>query len=131
VLLIVCPYCGERPEIEFTYGGQAHLARPAQPSQLDDQAWAEYLYMRSNTKGVYAERWRHARGCGRFFNALRDTTSDHFLAFYKTGEPRPELPVTHAGRAPTLPTAAPAPTAAPVPTATPAPTAAPASERKA
>jgi sarcosine oxidase, subunit delta len=99
VLLIVCPYCGKRPEIEFTYGGQAHLVRPAQPSQLDDQAWAEFLYMRSNTKGVYAERWRHARGCGRFFNALRDTTSDHFLAFYKTGEPRPATPATHATHA--------------------------------
>jgi sarcosine oxidase, subunit delta len=99
VLLIDCPYCGKRPEIEFTYGGQAHLARPAQPSQLDDQAWAEFLYMRSNTKGVYAERWRHARGCGRFFNALRDTTSDHFLAFYKTGESRPALPASHAGPA--------------------------------
>ncbi len=31
MLLIHCPYCGERPEIEFSYGGQAHLARPAQP----------------------------------------------------------------------------------------------------
>ena len=34
--------------------------------------------MRANTKGVHAERWRHVRGCGRFFNALRDTTTDHF-----------------------------------------------------
>ena len=42
-------------------------------------------------KGVHAERWRHARGCGRFFNALRDTTTDHFLAFYKTGEAQPAL----------------------------------------
>ena len=92
MLLIVCPYCGKRPELEFTYGGQAHLVRPARPSDLDDQAWADFLYMRTNTKGVYAERWRHARGCGRFFNALRDTTTDHFLAFYKTGEPRPMLP---------------------------------------
>ena len=91
MLLIVCPYCGKRPEIEFTYGGQAHLARPSQPSQLDDQAWAEFLYMRANTKGVFAERWLHARGCGRFFNALRDTTTDHFLAFYKTGEAQPAL----------------------------------------
>jgi len=31
---------------------------------LDDQAWAEFLYMRTNTKGIYAERWRHSRGCG-------------------------------------------------------------------
>lgn len=113
MLLIVCPYCGKRPEIEFTYGGQAHLARPDQPSQIDDQAWAEFLYMRSNTKGVYAERWRHARGCGRFFNALRDTTSDHFLAFYKTGEPRPVPPTSlappaHSVAAPGRAAAAPA-----------------------
>jgi sarcosine oxidase subunit delta len=93
MLLIVCPYCGKRPEIEFTYGGQAHLARPPQPSQLDDQAWAEFLYMRANTKGVYAERWRHSRGCGQFFNALRNTTTDQFLAFYKRGEAPPSLSV--------------------------------------
>jgi sarcosine oxidase subunit delta len=86
MLLIVCPYCGKRPELEFTYGGQAHLARPVKPAELDDQAWTDFLYMRTNIKGIYAERWRHARGCGRFFNALRDTTTDHFLGFYKTGE---------------------------------------------
>jgi sarcosine oxidase, subunit delta len=101
MLLIDCPYCGKRPELEFTYGGQAHLARPSRPAELDDQSWAEFLYMRTNTKGVYAERWRHARGCGRFFNALRDTTTDHFLAFYKTGEaqpapPPPPAPLAHA-----------------------------------
>ena len=98
MLLIDCPYCGKRPEIEFTHGGQAHLVRPENPSALDDQAWADFLYMRTNTKGVHAERWRHARGCGRFFNALRDTTTDHFLATYKAGEPRPSLdPAVAAG----------------------------------
>jgi sarcosine oxidase subunit delta len=89
MLLITCPFCGKRPEIEFTYGGQAHLARAERPSELDDQAWTDYLYVRANTKGIHAERWRHARGCGRFFNAVRDTTTDHFLATYKTGEPPP------------------------------------------
>jgi sarcosine oxidase subunit delta len=89
MLIIPCPYCGKRPEIEFTYGGQAHLVRPANPAELDDQRWADFLYMRDNTKGVYAERWRHARGCGRFFNVLRDTTTDHILASYRVGEPRP------------------------------------------
>ena len=92
MLLIACPYCGKRPEIEFTYGGQAPLARPARPAELDDQAWTDFLYMRPNTKGIYAERWRHAHGCGRFFNAVRDTTTDQFLAFYKTGERPPEHP---------------------------------------
>jgi len=89
VLLIDCPYCGERPEPEFTYGGQAHLARPAQPADVSTESWTDYLYRRDNTRGVHAERWRHTHGCGRFFNALRDTTSDHFLATYKVGEAPP------------------------------------------
>ena len=73
MLLIPCPYCGARPEIEFRCGGEAHIARPPQPAKLDDAAWAEYLFIRTNPKGVHAERWRHAHGCERFFNALRDT----------------------------------------------------------
>ena len=85
MLLIDCPYCGRRPEIEFAYGGQAHIARPVQPAALDDEQWASYLYIRSNPKGRHAERWRHLRGCGRFFNALRDTTTDQFLGSYKIG----------------------------------------------
>lgn len=86
MLLIDCPYCGKRPELEFAYGGQAHLARPPRPAELSDPQWADYLYVRSNPKGPHAERWRHVHGCGRFFNALRDTTTDHFSATYKIGE---------------------------------------------
>ena len=89
MLLITCPYCGERPELEFAYGGQAHIARPAVPAQTGAQEWTEYLYLRANPKGLHAERWRHVRGCGRFFNAVRDTTTDRFVATYKVGEPRP------------------------------------------
>jgi sarcosine oxidase subunit delta len=85
MLLIPCPHCGERPELEFAYGGQAHIARPADPASLSDETWAEYLYMRDNPKGRHAERWRHIHGCGRFFNLVRDTASDTFLA---GGEPR-------------------------------------------
>jgi sarcosine oxidase subunit delta len=92
MLLIPCPYCGERPEIEFTHGGEAHLIRPAPPSSVDDATWGEFLYMRANSKGAYAERWRHARGCGKFFNVVRDTTTDFFLAVYKSGEPPPAAP---------------------------------------
>ena len=36
MLLIPCPYCGERPEIEFSYGGKAHIARPQNPASLSD-----------------------------------------------------------------------------------------------
>jgi sarcosine oxidase subunit delta len=87
MLLIACPYCGERPEVEFVHGGQAHLVRPA-PDVTDEQ-WADYLYRRDNIKGAHAERWRHTHGCGRFFNALRDTSTDQFLAIYKIGEAPP------------------------------------------
>jgi sarcosine oxidase, subunit delta len=92
MLLISCPWCGTRPENEFNYGGQAHVARPRRPADLDDNAWAEFLYFRSNPKGVHAERWRHIHGCGRFFNCLRDTVSDRILATYKRGEQPPTVP---------------------------------------
>lgn len=90
MLLIPCPYCGERPELEFSYGGEAHVARPKDPAAVSDEAWADFLYQRTNPRGVHAERWRHTHGCARFFNALRDTTSDMFLATYRIGERRPD-----------------------------------------
>jgi sarcosine oxidase subunit delta len=90
MLLIHCPYCGERPEIEFRYAGEAHVARPLTPSDKDDRAWSDYLYMRTNPKGLHYERWRHNYGCARFFNAVRHTVSDRIIATYKAGEPRPD-----------------------------------------
>jgi sarcosine oxidase, subunit delta len=89
MLLIDCPYCGERPQLEFVYGGEAHIARPAAGQELTRDEWADFLYARTNSRGVHAERWRHTRGCGRFFNALRDTTTDQFLATYEAGAARP------------------------------------------
>jgi sarcosine oxidase, subunit delta len=91
MLLIRCPYCeAERPELEFAYAGEAHIARPLEPSKLTDDEWKDFLYIRKNSRGVHAERWRHQHGCGRFFNALRDTVSDKFLTTYKAGLPRPD-----------------------------------------
>jgi sarcosine oxidase subunit delta len=90
MLLIRCPYCQEaRPELEFTYAGEAHIARPADPSALSDEAWRDYLFIRSNPRGTHYERWRHTYGCARFFNAVRDTVSDKFLMTYEVGRPRP------------------------------------------
>lgn len=91
MLLIRCVYCGPRPEIEFTYGGEAHVARPSNPSSVDDNAWAEFLYFRKNAKGEHYERWRHAHGCGRFFNVVRNTTTDAIVSSYSAGE-RPIVP---------------------------------------
>ncbi|WP_103173603.1 sarcosine oxidase subunit delta [Paracoccus sp. SY] len=91
MLLIHCPYCEDTlPELEFTYAGEAHIARPADPSALSDEEWRDFLFIRTNARGPHYERWRHV-SCGRFFNALRDTVSDRFLMTYKAGEARPTL----------------------------------------
>ncbi|GAA1986446.1 sarcosine oxidase subunit delta [Catenulispora subtropica] len=91
MLLIACPYCGERDETEFHYGGQAHVAHPADPEALTDAEWAEYLFVRANPKGPFAERWSHAAGCRRWFNVLRDTATHQILAVYPAGQPKPVI----------------------------------------
>ncbi|PZX14485.1 sarcosine oxidase subunit delta [Palleronia aestuarii] len=92
MLLIHCPYCDETlPEAEFAYAGEAHVSRAAVPSEVTDEVWRDFLFYRSNVRGPHYERWRHVYGCGRFFNAVRDTVSDRFLTTYEAGAPKPAL----------------------------------------
>lgn len=92
MLLIFCPYCEEeRPELEFRGAGEAHIARSTDIGGETDEAFEQFFFTRSNPKGIAFERWRHIHGCARFFNAARDTVTDKFLAFYKPGEPRPDI----------------------------------------
>lgn len=79
MLLIPCPFCGEREEIEFSYGGEAGVAYPADPSALTDEEWAGWLFVRSNPKGRFAERWVHTQGCRRWFSLLRDTVTHEIV----------------------------------------------------
>lgn len=90
MLLIECPNCGPRDETEYHYGGQAHIAYPKDPSALTDSEWSRYLFYRGNAKGLFAERWNHASGCRRWFNALRDTATYDIQAIYQLDEPRPD-----------------------------------------
>lgn len=64
--------------------------RPADPTSLSDAEWADYLFMRTNSKGRHFERWCHAHGCGRWFNVARDTAGDRILAVYRIGEAKPD-----------------------------------------
>ncbi|QKV20351.1 sarcosine oxidase subunit delta [Oricola thermophila] len=92
MLLVHCPYCDEdRPEIEFRHAGEAHIERPRNIAEISDEEFAQYFFYRDNPKGITFERWRHAHGCARFFNAVRDTVSDKFLMTYKAGEPKPDI----------------------------------------
>jgi sarcosine oxidase, subunit delta len=76
MLVIRCPWCGEREETEFSYGGQAGIAYPADPAALDDEQWAQWLFFRDNPKGAFAERWVHTHGCRRWFSVVRDTVTN-------------------------------------------------------
>ena len=92
MLYIKCPFCGDRDETEYHYGGEAHIARPENPDDLTDAEWAEYVFMRTNTKGVHRERWVHSDGCRRWFNVARNTVTNEIVSVYKTGE-KLDLPV--------------------------------------
>jgi heterotetrameric sarcosine oxidase delta subunit len=94
MFLIRCPWCGERDRSDFVYGGEAHIERPTKSETMSDAEWADFVFLRSNPKGVLAERWNHFVGCRRWFNVLRNTATDDILAVYKMDEPRPVVPAT-------------------------------------
>jgi len=97
MLLINCPWCGERENSEFTCGGEGHIVRP-DPQSATDEEWADYLFMRKNPKGVHFERWFHAHGCRMWFHMARDTVSHEILAIYGITEKPPALDGGEGGR---------------------------------
>ena len=87
MLRINCPWCGERDQTEFQYGGQAHLERPADPERASDSDWGGYLFYRINPKGLHHERWVHRWGCRQWFNVVRDTLTHEIHRVYRMDEP--------------------------------------------
>lgn len=86
MLLIYCPYCKEaRDEEEFSYAGEAHIARPADPDSMSDNEWGDYLFFRKNPRGIHHEMWYHSAGCRRYFNVTRNTVSYQILETYGIG----------------------------------------------
>ncbi len=71
-MLIPCPVCGERDHGEFTYGGDATVARP-DIADRDPRAWASYVYDRRNPRGAHREYWHHLHGCRMWMVVTRDT----------------------------------------------------------
>ena len=91
MLLITCPVCGPRDEIEFRSGGQGHLIRPGPAEAVTGDVWSDYLFTRVNPKGLHYERWVHAGGCGRWFNMARSTETHSIRAIYAMTDPMPEI----------------------------------------
>jgi heterotetrameric sarcosine oxidase delta subunit len=79
-----------RVSLRWRIGGR----RPA--ADVDDARWSDYLFNRTNPKGAHDERWLHAYGCGRWFNAVRDTVTHEVLATYQPE--RRDLASTRARR---------------------------------
>jgi len=78
MMLIPCPWCGPRSQLEFTYGGDATLRRPA--ADAPEAAWAEYVYLRENPCGPHDELWYHGAGCRSWLSVRRDTRTHEILA---------------------------------------------------
>jgi heterotetrameric sarcosine oxidase delta subunit len=72
MLLIPCPWCGARDEVELT-----------------DGEWADFLFVRDNPRGPWSERWFHTAGCRRWFNVVRDTATYEIRGSYRIGEEAP------------------------------------------
>lgn len=88
MLLLTCPACSlAAEETEFVGGGEAHLNRAA--AGASDAELEDYLFARRNPKGVHFERWRHAYGCGKWFNIARCTATLEVFGSYDAQAPGP------------------------------------------
>lgn len=73
MMLISCPFCGPRADIEYVYGGVAGLSHP--DDQADEATLTEYLFLRDNPKGWHREVWVHRHGCGSWIEVERHTVT--------------------------------------------------------
>jgi sarcosine oxidase subunit delta len=90
VLLIPCPYCGPRNQVEFTYGGDATVRRPAPDAGA--AAWVDFVYVRANPCGPHDELWLHSAGCRSWFKVRRDTRTHDVLASVRVDEELGSVP---------------------------------------
>ncbi len=87
MLHIYCPYCqASLEEEDFSYAGEALIERPKKPEDISDEAWGDYLFMRSNSKGNYLEQWNHSAGCRKYFIAERNTIDNTITGTWPMSE---------------------------------------------
>jgi sarcosine oxidase subunit delta len=87
MLLIPCPWCGPRNQVEFTYGGDATVKRPSPDAPAE--TWFEFVYLRANPRGPHEELWHHGAGCRQWFKVLRDTRTHDVIASARANESLP------------------------------------------
>jgi sarcosine oxidase subunit delta len=85
MIVLRCPYCSElRTEEELTYGGEAGIERP--PETASDEQWTDYLFMRTNPKGLSREQWCCTAGCGQWFKVARHTVTHEVVEILRYDE---------------------------------------------
>jgi len=94
MLLITCPWCGERAQVEFSYGGDATVKRPPEPQNVELKEWLDYVYIRDNPRGPHAEWWHHSAGCRQWFQVRRNTMDHKITGSAAPGAKLPELDQT-------------------------------------
>ncbi len=77
MLLIPCPHCGPRAQIEFSYGGDAGVERPVMDESVSQQQWLDHIYLRDNPRGEHLEWWQHSSGCRAWIKVRRNTLTHH------------------------------------------------------
>jgi len=85
MLIIDCPFCGPRGHDEFTYGGDAGVARPNPNADVGE--FVDYVYFRDNPRGVHHEYWHHVVGCRQWLRVLRDTRTHEIHAVVTAAAP--------------------------------------------
>lgn len=90
MLYIYCPFCGEhRDEQEFQNAGEAYIARPNLEEEISDEVWGDYVFMRSNRKGLIWEQWEHVSGCRKVVVVNRNNVTNEIKGTYTLAEGKP------------------------------------------
>jgi len=90
MLTIPCPWCGERGEAEFRWGGEAIQNRPSDWKAVTEQEWAAYLFEEPDMRGRVYERWVHVHGCREWFHLMRDSVTNEILGTRAMGSEAPD-----------------------------------------
>jgi len=65
-----CPWCGPRPQIEFTYHRDAESVPQGWPEE--ESEYLERVFTRTNHLGFHEELWQHSLGCRGWIVIERD-----------------------------------------------------------
>ena len=86
MLNIRCPFCGDRSQKEFAYGGDGTVVRPKLNQEISDEKWDEFVYLRKSPRGKHIELWHHIAGCRQWFQVQRDTVTHKIFQTAKMSE---------------------------------------------